>query len=221
MIINHDHVRYRRKWHKAGANRYNGAFYYSKEICRNIIPNVKTGRNWVTINIQGAGCDHAIVFIHNNLHPEHYDWLKRYKDLVLVCGVPETCDKVSHLGTAIYLPLSVDVDYVKQFRADEKVKGSVCFAGRKAKTGYGQLPDDIDYLYGMKRQDMLPKMAKYEKVYAVGRCAIEAKILGCEILPYDDRFPDVDRWQVLDNKEAAKILQEELWWIDGNSEETL
>lgn len=213
MIINHDHPAYRAKW--KGRNKYNGAFYYSKEICKNIIPNVDTDRNWITINIEGVGCDHAIVFIHNNLHPERYNWLSRYKDLVLVCGVPETCDKVAHLGRAIYLPLSVDVEYVKQFERS-KVKDAA-FVGRRSKIKLGNLPKGIDYICGLKRQELLPRMAQYRKVYAVGRVAIEAKILGCEVLPYDSRFPDPDVWQILDNKDAADILQKELNRIDARN----
>ena len=58
-------------------------------------------------------------------------------------------------------------------------------------------------------------MARYKRVYAVGRCAIEAKILGCEVLPYDERFPNPDVWTVLDSKMAAKILQSQLDIIDG------
>ena len=86
MIIDHNDRRYRDKWNLMEGNKYNGAFYYSKEIVANIIPNVKTDRNWITVNVQGAGADHAIVFIHNNLHPENYDWLQTYgyKDLILV-----------------------------------------------------------------------------------------------------------------------------------------
>lgn len=213
MIINHDHPQYRRKWNGIGAGKYNGAFYYSKEICLNIIPNVKTDRNWITIHIPGVGCDHAIMFIHNNLHPEYYDWLSDYKDLVLVCGIPETVPKVAHLGKAIYLPLSVDVSYVEQFKVSEKTKDAAC-VGRQSKLNQSDLPKDIDWLCGMKRQQLLPRLAQYRKVYAVGRCAIEAKILGCEILPYDSRFPDADRWQILDNKEAAGILQQKLNEID-------
>lgn len=213
MIINHEHPTYRKKWNRIGKNKYNGAFYYSKEICKNIIPKVKTQRHWITINIPNVGCNHAIVFIHNNLHPEHYDWLSKFKDLVLVCGVPETCDKVAHLGKAVYLPLSVDVAYVEQFRVEEKDKDTA-YVGRKSKAKRGKLPSDIDYLCGMKRQDLLPKMARYKKVYAVGRTAIEAKILGCEVLPYDDRFPDTDRWQIMDNSESAVILQRILDEID-------
>lgn len=211
MIINHDHPAYRAKW--KGRNKYNGAFYYSKEICKNIIPNVETDRNWITINVEGVGCDHAIVFIHNNLHPERYNWLSRYKDLVLVCGVPETCDKVAHLGTAVYLPLSVDVDYVKQF--ERRKTKNTAFVGRKSKMRLGTLPRGIDCICGLKRQELLPRMAQYRSVYAVGRVAVEAKILGCEVLPYDDRFPDPDVWQILDNKDAASILQKELNRIDA------
>ena len=67
----------------------------------------------------------------------------------------------------------------------------------------------------MKRQDMLPIMARYRRAYAVGRTAIEARILGCDVLPYDPRFPDPSVWKVVDNREAAAMLQKILDGIDG------
>lgn len=194
------------------AGRYNGAYYYSQEICRNIIPYVQTDRNWVTINIPGTAKSHSIVFIHNNIEPRIYDWMKAYKDLVLVCGIPETTTKVAHLGTAIYLPLSVDVEEVKQYRVAEKTKDTA-FAGRPAKR-HGLDIGDADILEGMPRPKLLEEMAKYRNIYAVGRTAIEAKVLGCNILPYDPRFPDPKRWKVYDNKQCAKLLQKELDEID-------
>lgn len=214
MIISHEHEAYRRKWQGSGANQYNGAFYYSKEIVKNIIPNVETDRNWVTVNVQGYGCNHAIVFIHNNLHPERYEWLGKLDDLILVCGIKETVPKVKHLGKAIYLPLSIDTEYVKQFRVEEKTK-EVAFVGRRSKMRLGTLPKDIDFVHGIWRQRFLQRIAEYKKVYAVGRTAIESVYLGCEVLPYDNRFPDPTIWKVIDNKDAAKMLQRELDRIDG------
>lgn len=214
MIIDHTHKEYLRKWERAGRNKYNGAFYYSQEIVENIIPEIETDRNWITVNLRGVGCDHAIVFIHNNLHPENYDWLKKYKDLVLVCGIPETVEKVEHIGKAIYLPLSVDVEHVKQFRVEEKTKGAA-FVGRPAKRRGIDLPDGIDILENMERDKLLEAMAQYDTIYAVGRCAIEAKILKCKLKAYDPRYPKVSRWKPLDNKDAAKMLQKELDHIDG------
>ena len=67
----------------------------------------------------------------------------------------------------------------------------------------------------MDRKNLLAKMASYRKVYAVGRTAIEARALGCEILPYDPRYPDPSIWQVIDNKEAARILAGHLKNIDS------
>ena len=212
MIISHSDRRYQNKWNGLGPGRHNGAFYYSQEIVRNIIPYVLTDRNWVTINIPGVCRNHSIVFIHNNEHPELYSWLKSYRDLILVCGIPETCTKVSHLGTAIYLPLSVDVEEVKKYRT-EKTKDTA-FAGRASKREGIDL-GDIDYIEGLPRPQMLKKMAIYKKIYAVGRTAIEAKVLGCKILPYDPRFPDPVRWKVYDNKQMAKMLQKELDEIDA------
>lgn len=199
MIISHNSPGYKKL---NNASRWNGAYYYSKEIVKNIIPRVHTTYNWVTINTRECA-DHSIVFIHNNLHPEHYDYLEQYKDLILVVGVPETLPKLAHLGKAIYLPLSVDVEYVKKFQTEKD--RDVCFVGRPNKFDGTQATGD--YIGGCPREELLERLAHYKQAYAVGRCAIEAKILGCEVLPYDPRFPSVDIWKVLDNKDAADRLQ--------------
>lgn len=211
ILMSHDSPRYRQKWNRCGRNKYNGALYYSKEIVKNIIPRVSTDRTWITVNMPGVACNHSIVFVHNNLHPENYDWLTQYKDVVLVCGVPETCEKVAHIGKAIYLPLSIDVEEVGKYHCTKTKEAA--FAGRPTKRT-AQLPAGIDYLEGLPRREMLARMAEYKKIYAVGRTAIEAKALGCEVLPYDERYPDTSRWQVLDNREAADILQQKLDEID-------
>lgn len=216
MIIDHNDPEFRQRWQSKGANRFNGAFFYSKEIVKFIIPNVKTDRNWITINTLGKGFDHSIVFCHNNLEPERYRWLKKYKDQVLVCGVPSTCEKLKDLGKTIYLPLSVNVEDVASYRIClcDKDK-DVAFAGRPSKANGAKFQHGTDMLTNLPRTRMLRAMARYRKIYAVGRLAIEAKILGCEVLPYDPRFPDPNIWQILDSKDAAKILQKELDKIDG------
>ena len=114
----------------------------------------------------------------------------------------------------MYLPLSIDTEYISQFVTDEKIDRTA-FVGRRPKAKLGELPSGIEYLCGMKRQTLLTRMARYKRVYAVGRCAIEAKALGCEVLPYDPRFPDPDFWKVIDNREAAKMLQKAIDEIDG------
>ena len=224
MIIDHTHPEYVRWKNMVTVGRQNGAYHYSREIVRNIIPNVETDRNWMTINLPETGIryldvpkpgtwNHSIVFIHNNLHPDHYLWLKRFEDLILVCGIPETCEKVAHLGTPIYLPLSVDVAEVSQYKCEKTM--DVAFVGRKPKRKGITFPENTDFIENLPRNKLLKKMARYRYVFAVGRTAIEARVLDCNLLAYDPRFPDVNRWQVLDNKDAAKILQEKLWEIDG------
>lgn len=197
--------------------RWNGAYYYSKEIVANIIPAVDTDRNWVTVHQEGRCLDHSIVFIHNNLKPQIYAWMKRFKDLVLVCGWPETCGKMAYLGQPIYLPLSVDVAYVESFKRPKDKDAA--YVGRRTKhtteVKGTTLPDGIDYIENMDREALLSEMARYERVYAVGRCAIEAKVLGCEVLPYDPRYHDPSVWKVVDNRDAARLLQRQLDEIDG------
>ena len=213
MIIDHNTPQYIKRRAGLSGGFHNGAYYYSKEIVENIIPEIRTDRNWITVNVPGLARDHSIVFIHNNVRPSTYHWLKKYKDLVLICGIPETVPKVRYLGKAIYLPLSIDIGYVEQFRRPKTKEAA--FVGRAAKKKYGTLPAGIDFIEGLPRDELLRTMAEYKTVYAVGRCALEAKALGCQLKPYDDRFPDVDRWKLLDNKEAAKLLQTELDLIDG------
>lgn len=194
-------------------HKENGAYLYSEEIVKYFIPKIKTDRNWVTIRKVPYCYDHSIVFIHNNLNPYFYDYLKNYKDLVLVCGVPETCEKVKHLGKTIYLPLSVCVKDVEKWKT-KKTKDT-CYAGRKGKFASCNVDLSTPHVESLKHEEFLKEVAKYKKVYAVGRTAIEARILGCKILPYDPRFPNPEVWKIMDTSEAIKILQTELDNIDG------
>ena len=212
-IFSHESREYQ-AYSRASGGQNNGAYWYSKEIVENIIPKVDTDRNWVTINVPGRCFDHSIVFIHNNINQNRYKWLRAYKDLILVCGVEETVTKMQEkfpMFTVIYLPLSVDVSYVEQFKR-EKTKDK-CFAGRLDKKT-PQLPTGVDCIGNISRDELLPRIAEYRTVYAVGRCALEAKILGCKIGIYDPRFPK-DIWEPMDNSEAAWILQRKLDIIDG------
>ena len=206
MIISHNHPKYAGRYQNR--RLINGAYFYSQEIVKEFIPNIKTDRNWITLNIEGVGCDHSIVFIHNNLRPELYDWLSEYKDLILVCGIPETCEKVAHLGKAIYLPLSVKVAQIEKYKA--KKTRDTCYVGRHIKREGYSFPEGTAFLEDVSRVTLLKNMARFRKVYAVGRTAIEAKILDCEVLPFDKRFPNPDIWQVLDSSEAVSILQKKL-----------
>lgn len=214
MIVDHTHPTYVRKRKTSGDEKFNGAYYYSKEIVKNIIPKIDTDRNWITVNIPSlrGNWDHSIVFIHNNKNPNYYNWLKKFNDLILVCGIPSTCDNMVFHGTPIYLPLSVNVKSVKRYRKLIKTR-NVAFAGRKVKMT-NHLPPNCDILSGMPQTVLLNEMSKYKKIYAVGRTAIQAKILGCEIGVYDERFPDPNFWEVIDTSEVVDMLQREIDRID-------
>ena len=209
-VFSHESPMYRGKLHQ------NGAYWYSVEIVKNIIPAVKTNRPWITIRLDHFCVDHAIYFIHSNLKvDELYDFLKYHNDIIAVVGVPETVEKIKpYVDHVIYLPLSVDVDEVMTWeRPKDKL---ACYAGRRGKPGQDKLdPKVVDMLDNMGRNQLLSEMARYRLVFAVGRTAIEAKRLGCQVLPYDDRFPDPSFWKIVTNQEAAQILQKELDKIDN------
>lgn len=219
MEINHRDAEYQIAWYKLGRHKFNGAYYYSKEICANIIPNVKTDRNWITVKAGAKGADHSICFVHDNVKfEETYSYMRKHKDVIFVVGLPDMVERAEQFGKAIYLPLSVDVKYVKQFRRTKTKDAAI--AGRKSPQWHEEfgIPEDTDTIGLLPRSEFLGRMAKYRKVYAIGRTAIEAKILGCEILPFHPRLMDTELWQVLDNKEAAGMLQKMLDEIDGGGD---
>lgn len=220
MIFDHTSYAYQARFGGLGVNKYNGAYYYSKEIVENIIPKVKTDYNWVTVSIPGRCYDHSIVFIHDNDRPETHRWLSYYKDLILVCSMQNTLEKIREMlpqHKAIFLPMSIDLDYVTQFKA--RRRHGKCYAGRLDKLSNKgvKIPKFCKILGDMPREELLKEMAKFKKVYASERTAIEARALGCEIGIYDPRYQDLEQWQVIDNSEAAALLQEKLDKIKATS----
>lgn len=221
MIIDHNHPEYMKIRNKARKGKNNGCWYYSNEIVDNIIPRVKTWRGWNTVGREVDGMqDHMIVFLHDNAYPWNYDWLKKYKDLVLVCSSKYTRDSVIYSGHTILLPMSVDTEYVKKFRT-KKTKDT-CFVGNKwvwENCDQSELAGmEVEFLRDMPREKLLTELAKFRKAYAIDRCAIEAKVLGCELLELDTAYSCDDIGRVLDNRDAARILQKELDKLDGGKE---
>ena len=215
MIIDHNHPEYIKLRNKISNGKHNGCWYYSKEIVDNIIPNVKTWRGWNTVGRDLPGMeDHMIVFLHDNSTPWNYAWLKNYKDLVLVCSSTYTRDSVKYSGHTILLPMSVDTEYVKKFRT-KKTKDT-CFVGNvwvKDNT-ITEIPKDVDYLQNMPREELLAELAKYRNAYCIDRCAIEARVLDCNLIPIQTMYHCDNVGEVFDNREAAKILQQELDKLD-------
>lgn len=220
-----NYIAYCKNYHQNKKGFYNGAYYYSKEIVQNIIPNVDTNRPWDTLGMRPVrSCDHAIVFLHHNLHPErNYKWLQQYFDLVYVCSNWSVYAWASNQpnGHAVFLPLSIDVDYVKKFRTS-KTKDA-CYAGNlwafKSPDIRKFVPGDIEFPpKNIPREELLRFIAPFKICYAVGRTAIEAKCLGCEIGVCDSRFQNPGVWEVLSNQEAALILQAALDQIPYRSD---
>lgn len=199
---------------------HNGAYYYSMEIEKNIAPLIETDRPIDTLGMRAVGsANHAIVFLHHNVnHDRVYKWLKKYDDLVLVVSSWATYAWAQQAGyKVIYLPLSIDVSYVEKFSTAKTKKA--CYAGNKwafkLKDIRELVPKDVDFPpANLERDELLKFIAPYKKCYAIGRCALEAKVLGCKLGVCDSRYPKTSYWEVIDNKEAAKKLQHELDQLD-------
>jgi hypothetical protein len=215
MNITHEHPEYRELRFKCGKGRFNGAYYYSKEIEKNIIPRVKTKREWNTVGRDLEGMhDGMIVFLHDNSTPWHYEWLKKYKDLVLVCSSEYTANSVKYSGHTVLLPMSIDTKYVKRFKTAKTRE--TCFVGNVwvRRNARNKIPDNVDFFSSLPREELLEELAKYKAAFAIDRCAQEAICLGCELKKLDTRYGCDNYERVLDNRQAAKILQKELNKID-------
>lgn len=213
MIFSH----LNQEWKDTHVGINNGAYWYSKELLENIVPKIKTDRNWVLINVDNQCKNHSIVFIHNNAHPENYYWLKDYEDLILICSQIKTLQVMISMFPqfhVIYIPLSIDTNYVKQFKVKRKTK-EIAYFGRKVKC-----PDEIkdnpniDKIFGKDREKILKEVAKYKKVYAIGRCALEAKCLNCEVISHKGEYINT-KFDLLDNKEVIPLIQRICDEIDG------
>lgn len=217
MNITHEHPLYKTRRSKQGNGKYNGAYYYSKDIVKYIIPNVKTDRKWVTVRLEDCteNLDHSIVFIHNNRNPNYYEYLRKYKDVVCVCSQPHTYENMKFFGNPVLLPLSLDVKSVEKYKLKTHDKDTA-FAGRRLKLN-NHVPNKADILTDMSQTELIKAMAHYKEIYAVGRTAIQAKILGCKVLPYDNMYPDPRIWKIVDCTEAVKMLQRILNEIDGEN----
>lgn len=221
-IIGINNAQYRgyRKVFSQGS--HNGAYYYAKEIEKNILPLVKTDRNWDLLGMRFTQhYNHSIIFIHHCLDWDRvYNWLEKRNDFVLVVSTKPTLEWAKSKGyPAIFLPLSIDVEYVKQFKT-EKTKRA-CYAGNrwafKREQEEKNIPKYVDFPPSdLSREELLKFIAPYKELYAIGRCALEGMVLGCKIKPFlMDRYPDPSYWKVLSNDSAARLLQEELDKIDG------
>lgn len=211
MIISHEHPEYQKIRNKAKFKNH-GCWFYSNEIVKNIAPRVETWRSWNTVgrDLPGMG-DHFIVFLHDNSTPWNYEWLRKYKDLVLVCSSKYTMDSVKFSGRTVFLPMSIDTEYVKQFRVREKTKDT-CFYGNPwvYENCCNELVDGTEMISNMPREEALKEVAKYKRCYAIDRCAQECQVLSCELLPLSTRYSCDNYDKVLDNRDAANILQKEL-----------
>lgn len=204
------------EWIKLKIPHQNGAYWYSKEILENIVPKIKTDRNWVLINAEHTCLDHSIVFIHNNAHPKRYEWLVPFKDLILVCSTVKTLETMIEMYPkfhCIFLPLSIDTEYVKKFKAKRKTK-KVCYYGRLEKCPEKIMNDDsIVKLGDGERETLLKEVSKFKTVYAIGRCALEAIALGCNVLPHEGEYENA-KFTLYDNSDVIPELQRLLNEID-------
>lgn len=195
----------------------NGAYYYSKEIEDNILPEIEAD---VLIVTAGAALytaielpDGCVVVCHDNRSTQQSYGRLFGKGIVWVCSKHSTVETLEGYGErAVYIPLSIDTKYVKKFKRKKTKDTAYVGNAWDFKRDYlNSLPVDIEQLSDMSREKLLKEMSKYKNVIAEGRVLMEAQILGCktEVPKYDGH--ESVYVEALDNRETipewGKLLE--------------
>lgn len=206
-----------RQLHPEGRN--NGSYFYAKEIEDNILPELEDID--LTVITTGASLFNKyelpkdlVVVCHDNRNP-----LQSYRSLLgrnylWVCSKPSTVKIMESVNElAVYTHLSIDTEYVRQFRVAEKT-GDIAFVGNAwgFKREYLEsLPKSVVQLSGLEREDLLQEMAKFKRVIAEGRCLMEAQVLGAktEVPVYQNGLESV-YVEALDNRATIPDWRREL-----------
>lgn len=196
---------------------HNGAHYYAKEIEELILPHIDADVFIATTGgtVQPKKVPDGCAFVcHHNVSPEkaYEPFLNR--GLLWICSKPSTVGKLEAIGeNAVYIPLSIDTEYVKRFRT-EKTR-DIAFVGNfwNFKENYiNSLPNNVHHVGELPRERLLEEMAKYRRVIAEGRCNMEAQVLGCEVELPDYGKPSLEAIprEVLDSRDAIPYWKEVL-----------
>lgn len=199
---------------KLSAGKFNGAYFYSKEIVESFIPNINTTYNWQTINHQTAP-EHCIVFVHSNNALERYDYLLKYNDVILVCSTHNSLNQLKRKGhkKVIYVPLSIDTDYLDNFKNDNEKNGTIATGNQWAFTNETKkffIKNNIKHYHDIPREQLLTLMSNAETIYAIGRTAMEAIYLGANVIQPDKEYPVEKYTTYYKQEDAIRILQQEI-----------
>lgn len=202
--------------------KHNGLYYYAKTLEKDVAPFLNTDRLINLIGLKACGGeDRMILFVHNNLTPEKdYAWSKCYDDVIYVSNTKRSYEYMKNYGHSLYLTPCVNVKEVKKFGRGVKKDQEACFAGNP----WPAYRDEIDkyvpawvHRFGtMPREELLPIIAHYKKVYAMGCTAVEARALGCKIMKRSEEY-DPEDFPLLDVKDAIRILQNKIDEVEENN----
>lgn len=184
-----------KEWrNKQTTGKENGAYYYAREIEENILPVIDLHEfiltAGATLYIAKDIPDGAVVVCHDNRSTRQSYGHLFNKGITWICSKQSTVEALVSYGEhGVYVPLSIDTEYVKQFK--RKKTEDIAYVGNSwaFKREYlNALPANVEQLSGMDRVKLLQEMAKYKRVIAEGRCLMEAQVLGSktEVPKYDN-----------------------------------
>jgi len=193
-VVGTNTKRFKSWYSQQGIKRNNGSYWYARELEDIILPEVDLHLFIVTA---GASLykpyevpDGAAIVCHDNRTSKKSYGRFFNKNILWVCSKHSTVENMQSYGErAAYVPLSIDTQYVKQFK--RKKTKDIAYVGNAwafKKDYLDSLPKDVVQLSDLERDALLREMAKYKRVIAEGRCLMEAQVLGAkgEVPKYND-----------------------------------
>lgn len=158
--------------------------------------------------------DNCIVFVHSNNALDRYDYLLKYKNIVLVCSTNHSKQELIAKGhrQVIYVPLSIDTEYLAKFKSETKSGTIACgnvWAFTSDTKNYFR-SKGIPHYHDLQRDELLALMGQSERVYAIGRTAMEAIYLGAEVIQPEKEYPVEKYTTYYTQDDAIKMMQEQL-----------
>lgn len=206
-----------KKWRNSlKSGQFNGAYFYAKEIEDIILPKLEGDFFINTVAVQlyepKQIPDGAIVVAHDNYHT-----VERYspyfgKNITWICSKYDAYFKLMGRGErAVLVPMSVDTEYVRKVAGKPRKTLDTGFFGNAWDFKESEMTklytQGVELISNLTREEALKRMAKFKTMYAEGRCAIEATVLGCDVklIEYPD-FP-AEPVQVLDSRDVIDLWQ--------------
>lgn len=186
IVVDHNHPSWQIRYNQH--SRANGAFTYSRDICKWHLPIWRRllGHGDIVATC-GKVPDATVQYLHERTH---VDLDRRTK--LFVTTYSDLADALGERG--LWLPNTIDASVLPVARPEKDWVYYGNIMGHKKTAFYRLAEVQFDTVSGMKNQELaLQRVSKYRYGIGVGRCALEMMAMGMNVLIFGKDFGGVIR----------------------------